>query len=501
MSTDANRVFQHGLIGHPLAHSLSPLIHESLLAAAGLKGRYTLFDIAPEDLPSRLPGLLDELDGFNITIPHKEAIMPFLADLDYSAAEFGAVNTVFRSRGFNTDRIGFRHEHLPLAGRRILVAGAGGVSRMLVFEAIRAGGQVTVTSRTHSRSVQLAAALGAVAIPAEALTEAAPFDVILNGSPAGMWPHTGELPVPEALVRAAGCLYDTIYNPLATRLLLLGRSLPPAAMLADQGDNTGVCSRGDPGDLAGPGDAGGRSDPGGLGRMGNSGSLDDATGRLDKPTVTRNGLGMLFEQALAAERIWHPDATFPEADQTRIRNLLPGAVLSRFPLKIILNGFMGCGKSTIGQALAKRLGLPFVDLDEAIVRAAGKSIPAIFADEGEPWFRGFERRTLEQVMDRPDSLVLSVGGGALVEPAAEALVRAHPAQIVFLHVPLAELIRRLADGSGRPMLDGDVQMRTRLLYERRLPRYVAAADLAVAAVADEAAVAASIAVSLGFTMD
>ncbi len=488
MSTDAGRPFRHGLIGHPLAHSLSPLIHESLLASAGLRGSYALYDIAPEELGRRLPSLMDELDGFNVTIPHKEAILPFLDSLDASAAEFGAANTVFRRRGHNTDRIGFRCEQLPLSGRRVLVVGAGGVSRMLVFEAIRAGARVTVASRTFERSVRLAAELGAMAVPLESLAGAEPFDAILNGSPAGMWPHTAELPVPEALARAAETLYDTIYNPLATRLLLTGRSLPPESMLA------GAASQPDcSGQINLPIAPASQSiapaslpiAPAGL------------ASRRPAP-LTRNGLGMLFEQALAAERIWHPGAIFPEADQTRIRRLLPGAVLSRFPVKIVLNGFMGCGKSTIGQSLASRLGLPFVDLDEEMVRTAGKSIPAIFADEGEPWFRSFERRTLEQVLARPGSLVLAVGGGALVEPEAEALVRTRPAQVVFLHVPLAELSRRLADGEGRPMLDGDVQLRTRQLYEHRLPRYVAAADLAVDATAETEAVAAGIARSLGF---
>lgn len=465
-NTESKQVFRHGLLGYPLGHSLSPLIHESLMAAAGIKGTYELIEIAPENLEANMPKLFNEFDGFNITIPHKEAVIPFLTGLDISAAEFGAVNTVSQRRGFNTDRIGFRREQLPLAGRRVLVTGAGGVARTMVWESRLAGGDVWIASRTNSRSEKLASELGVKAISLEALSTSEPFDVILNGTPAGMWPHTGVLPLPEAIARAAGCLYDTIYNPLATKLLLVGHSLSPEHILADL--KTGDSDK----------------------------SATSNLPRVKEPII-RNGLGMLFEQALAAQQIWHPDAVFTSEDQAAIRKTLPGAVFSRFPIKIILNGFMGSGKSTIGKGLADRLKLPFIDLDATMERTKGQSIPEIFADQGEPWFRAFERQTLEKVLNQPGSLVLSVGGGALVEPETTDLLRAHPTQTVFLHVPIAELSKRLADGAGRPMLDGDVAQRTHLLYEKRLPSYIATADLSVNAAGDEAAVIEKIVCSLG----
>ena len=443
------RSTSYGLIGHPLGHSLSPFIHESLMAAAGLPGSYRLYDIAPNELATRVPQLLEELDGFNVTIPYKEAVIPFLDELDASSADFGAVNTVFRRRGHNTDRIGFRRQAIDLAGSRVLVVGAGGVSRMMAFESVRAGARVFITSRTLEKAQRLADELGATALPTADLAGRS-FDVILNGSPAGMWPHTSQLPVPVELMRSCRSVFDTIYNPPATRLLLQARSCSP--------------------------------------------DTDDQAARPE----TGNGLGMLFDQALEAERIWHPEADFPLADQLEIRRQLPLRLLRDFPTHIILTGFMGSGKSTAGQSLASRLALPFVDLDEEMVRIAGKSIPAIFEEDGEPWFRAFERRTLRQVLDRKDSIVLSVGGGALVEPDAVSLVRERPSQIVFLHVSLDELSRRLADGDGRPMLAGDVQERTRTLYNQRLPRYLASADLTVDGSGDADSVALDIARKLGY---
>ena len=103
------------LIGHPLGHSLSREIHEAILAAAGVEGVYEMLDIAPEDLPARMPALLRGYDGFNATIPHKKAILPFLSGLSDAARRCGAVNTVFRGRGYNTDVLGFRSAGMPLA--------------------------------------------------------------------------------------------------------------------------------------------------------------------------------------------------------------------------------------------------------------------------------------------------------------------------------------------------------------------------------------------------
>jgi len=121
----------YALIGHPLGHSLSPQIHRALLAAAHLEGDYRLLDIAPEDLANRLPEL-QTLRGFNVTIPHKQAVLSAMAELDEKAALFGAVNTVAvrggRFYGYNTDCYGFLRSlsaaGIPLAGR-VLVLGTG----------------------------------------------------------------------------------------------------------------------------------------------------------------------------------------------------------------------------------------------------------------------------------------------------------------------------------------------------------------------------------------
>lgn len=153
----------YALIGHPLGHSLSPQIHRALLAAAHLEGDYRLLDIAPEDLANRLPEL-QTLRGFNVTIPHKQAVLSAMAELEEKAALFGAVNTVAvrggKFYGYNTDCYGFLRSlsaaGIPLAGR-VLILGTGGVARMFAFEAVLAGAAVTLAARTPSKGCALAA--------------------------------------------------------------------------------------------------------------------------------------------------------------------------------------------------------------------------------------------------------------------------------------------------------------------------------------------------------
>lgn len=138
---------------------------------------------------------------------------------------------------------------------------------------------------------------------------------------------------------------------------------------------------------------------------------------------------------------------------------------------IALIGFMGSGKSTVGQRLAERLAWPFVDLDDLIEAREGRTIPEIFATVGEAGFRAAERRALEVTL-ASERQVLATGGGCPVQPGALDALRAW-GDVVYLEVPLAVLAARV-DGGGRPLWDDEVAER----YERRRPTY-ARADLVV----------------------
>jgi shikimate kinase len=116
---------------------------------------------------------------------------------------------------------------------------------------------------------------------------------------------------------------------------------------------------------------------------------------------------------------------------------------------IVLVGFMGAGKSTVGRLLAAKLGLPFTDSDHVIEERAGKPIRRIFADEGEPAFRDLEHAVIEGLLAGPDA-VLALGGGAAGHPATRALLAKVP--VVYLRVGYAEALARVGGDQGRPML-------------------------------------------------
>ena len=222
---------RYALIGHPLGHSLSPEIHRRLFALEGLDADYALLDIPPEELASRAD-TLRELAAFNVTIPHKRAVIPLLDSLGDAARLFGAVNAVHnadgRLVGDNTDCGGFLRAlgaHGVAIARDICVLGAGGVGRMFALECARQGARVTVAVRESGREraselareaqEKLGAELSVRGI--DALDGR--FSLLINGTPVGMYPNTDACPVPPALLDGVDTVFDCVYNPSETLLL------------------------------------------------------------------------------------------------------------------------------------------------------------------------------------------------------------------------------------------------------------------------------------------
>ena len=413
------------LIGHPLGHSLSPEIHRAIMASAGIDGAYTLLDIPPEELPARLPALLRGLDGFNVTIPHKKAVIPFLTALAPSARQCGAVNTVHQSTGHNTDTVGFLAANLPLSGARVLLLGTGGVASMMATESLAAGAAaLTVSTRDAARGnaflddlrnrfsctpCRLAAVSGPTAT-AEALASAS---ILLNGTPVGMWPHAGEIPVGPETLHPGLSVFDPVYCPTPTRLVLNARKHGARAI---------------------------------------------------------GGLPMLVHQAVAAQKIWNPGVDIDaDAIAAKLLPSLAATLWQKNPTKILLTGFMAAGKTTVGRALSQRLGLPFADLDAEIEAAAGRSIPAIFSESGEDAFRALERDTARHILTRPESAVIASGGGFPTFEANRALVRQTDTLVLHIDAPFEVLWERLSGRSGRPL--AKKQSETAALYARRAPIY------------------------------
>ena len=225
---------QYTLIGHPLGHSMSPFIHERLFAMAGKEASYTLTDIAPEHLEGKEP-FLRSLRGFNITIPHKMAVIPMVDELDESAKRYESVNCVANKNGkligYNTDCDGFTMsvQDYPMDGK-VLLIGCGGVGRMIATEALRHGADLTIgiipqDQKLVEAFIQEAKAAMPDAVVRYAFTAAIheKFDVIINASPVGMYPKTDACPVPDELIDQADYFFDVIYNP--TKTLFLRKAL------------------------------------------------------------------------------------------------------------------------------------------------------------------------------------------------------------------------------------------------------------------------------------
>ena len=246
---------QFALIGHPLGHSLSPQLHSRLFTLSGRQDSYALLDLDPDCFSdSGLRRRLEELTGFNITIPYKTRIIGLLDELDPDAAFYGAVNTVAnrngRLVGYNTDAAGFclalqQQNVLDALGRRVCVMGIGGAGRTMALEAGRRGAEVCLAVRPSSleRAEALAkemAEQGMTARVQDIARLGGGWDLLVNASPCGMFPHTDEMAPPAAALEGTDAVFDAVYNPADTLLLRTAkqygcRCVEGMAMLAWQG--------------------------------------------------------------------------------------------------------------------------------------------------------------------------------------------------------------------------------------------------------------------------
>ena len=222
----------YAVIGHPIGHTMSPFIHARLFELSGISADYLVFDIPPAELAARFEDTLKKLDGFNITIPHKQAIIPLLDALDPQAALYGSVNTVSNTgiyKGYTTDPDGFvaalQSENIPLSGRTVIL-GCGGVARVMAYEAVRRGADLTFAIRAEDK--ELCAALIAdinknfpeAKVSVCLLTEiSGDIDLLVNATPLGMFPKTEVCPVEDKVISRSAAVFDAVYNPLETVLI------------------------------------------------------------------------------------------------------------------------------------------------------------------------------------------------------------------------------------------------------------------------------------------
>lgn len=225
----------YGVIGDPIGHSMSPDMHNDAFKALGIDAHYQPFQIKSEELKMAVLGMKAiGLSGFNVTVPHKTAIMPLLDEIDPLAEAIGAVNTVVRKGnrfiGYNTDGEGFVHGLNEKYGRsvldqHILLIGAGGAARAIYYTLSQQGAvRVDIANRTPEKAEQLK---GRCPYPVEtallSLEEAekklGEYDIIIQTTSIGMSPNVDETPINMDNIRPDAFVSDIIYNPAETMIM------------------------------------------------------------------------------------------------------------------------------------------------------------------------------------------------------------------------------------------------------------------------------------------
>ena len=410
---------EYGLIGSKLGHSYSKIIHEMLCGY-----RYDLCPLPTEE-EARAFLTRRAFKAINVTIPYKRLVMGFCSYIDPRAKAIGAVNTVVNRNGllygYNTDYLGFAYladaHGVEFTGRTVLILGTGGTHNTTSAVAKDKGAARVLTVSRHPDPEK-----GELSY-AEAVHSGA--DIVINTTPAGMYPNVGVCHLDVAAMPGLEAVLDVVYNPDKTELIL-------------RAEEAGV-------------------------------------------PVAVGGLEMLVAQAVYAAE-YFLDRRFDDAP-AEIRAIT--AQLRKEQLNVALIGMPSCGKTTIGRALADRLGKRFVDLDEEIIRAAGRSIPDLFAAEGED---GFRAREAEQTarFAREGRQVLSCGGGVVKRPENLRALRQNGV-VLFIDRPLDAL----TVGGGRPLSTSAEALKT--MEAQRRPLYLAAAD---AVIPNETTVADTVAAAL-----
>jgi shikimate dehydrogenase len=248
------------LLGDPVEHTMSPVMHNAAFKKLGLDYIYIPFRVKAEELAQAVDGIRAlNMRGFNVTIPHKVAIIPMLDGLDPLAEKIGAVNTVVNAdgslRGFNTDASGFLQALLEMGvepeGKKVVILGAGGASRAVAYILAERGAHLTILNRqleldwaeelARRISRDLEKDARALELNVDNLKMAlAGADILVNATSVGMSPHSDETPVPGRLLKSGLVVFDIVYNPIRTRLLkeaeaVGARTISGIDMLAWQG--------------------------------------------------------------------------------------------------------------------------------------------------------------------------------------------------------------------------------------------------------------------------
>jgi len=228
-----------GLIGHPVKHSLSPMMHNAAFKEVGIDNKYcyVAFDVLESDLKQVITAVKTlNIRGLNVTIPHKLAVMEYLDLIDTTAQSIGAVNTIVNNqgflRGYNTDLLGvtnaLKEAEFDPTNKKIVILGAGGAARAASFSIGRKAAELVIVNRSIEKAKDLCNdLLESVIVEARSRElsektlreEVQNADLLVNCTSVGMWPDTNQTLLKREIIPETITIFDTIYNPLETQLL------------------------------------------------------------------------------------------------------------------------------------------------------------------------------------------------------------------------------------------------------------------------------------------
>ncbi len=439
--TDGN-TYVCGIIGNPVRHTMSPLIHNSLAEYTDTNLVYVPFEVQQDGVKAAVRGAYElGIRGLNVTVPYKSDVIPYLNYVDPLAQQIGAVNTLVRDealkgyRGYNTDMTGLframQEEGIDLQGEVVVILGAGGVARPTAHLCVNKGAsKVYILNRTVEKAQAIADEVGSdkvipmdIADYREVLIREKSIFAIQCTS-VGLFPDVGSAVIEdEEFYRHVHAALDVIYKPLETRFL----------------------------------------------------KLSAAAG-----AKTFSGLKMLLYQGIDAYELWNSDKDIKvTSDQAKeiYKSLMLEVSGAR---NIILEGFMGSGKTTVSELLADKLSLDLIDTDEAIEDTEGRTIKDIFAAYGEDAFRQMETELLSDIVkDHWRNMVISLGGGLPLREENRALLK-EAGKVIYLKTSPESVYERIKGDTTRPLLAcEDPMARIKELLDERSKIYESAADIVV----------------------
>lgn len=380
---------EYGLIGEKLGHSFSKDIHN-------LIGNYDyeLKEISRENLDSFMKN--KDFKAINVTIPYKQSVIPYLDEIDETAKQIGAVNTIVNKngklRGYNTDFYGmealFKKINLEISNKNVLILGTGGTSKTAAAVAKNLGAKTIYKASRNAKTEKDEDEIPVISY--EDALEKKETNIVINTTPCGMFPKTDGAPISLENFDNLEGVVDAIFNPNCTNLILEAKN---------------------------------------------------------RNLKAEGGLFMLVMQAIKAAEYFFEKPI----ENSRAKEIF-NAILEKKE-NVVLIGMPSCGKSTVGKLISKYTGKELIDCDAEIEKLENRAISDIFAENGEEYFRNVESQIIKEIALKT-GCVISTGGGAILKSENIKNLRKN-GKIYFLDRPL----QKLFPTSDRPTANNEEKIR------------------------------------------